>query len=230
MDIGHNSEALYTSARATALDAISQRRERLDEIMAALDRISIQNRGDAQLAVDRVGIARDFSDLVLQDRDTTRKPYQQAREAIDAAFLDFIQPLLTLIESSTAKVAAYHETVRQAERDRVAAQALEIPDLPPVVQRTVGKAAVQPDAIDPPAQPRAAPVVKQAPIRGLYGKKLINTERNSAVLEDLSLVPDWIMNATAVREAIEKVATSMLKQHPEIPGFRIQTSEKARIG
>lgn len=203
-DIGHNSSRFYTSARAEALDAISPYQERLEEILKALRSINISNRGDASLAIDRIGIAKGFSEIILTKRDETRLGYVQAKEVTDACFYNFIQPLLTEIEAATEKLTQYQAEFKRQEAERKKAVSVAIPE--------VGTAPVKPQML-----------------RGDYGKKLVTRTRRIAVLEDISKVPEWVMNTKAVQEALEKVATKMLDQHEAIPGFTISTVEKANV-
>lgn len=203
--IGHNSgeSTLYVSARADAIDALTPRQVRLQEILEALRKTDIKNRGDASLTVDRIGIAKDFSKLVLEDRDRTREPYAKAKETVEAVFFNFIQPLLEEIEAATQKLNFYHEEFRRKAQEQKRANAVELP------------------AVEAKAKP--------APIRGDFGKKLVSRERRIATLENIAEVPEWIMNTKAVREALEKVATSALAQHDSIPGFTVSTTTKGNV-
>lgn len=206
---GHNiGGAGYTSARADAIDMVTQYKPRLDEFLAAIAKIAIGNRGDAGAAADKVGLAQDFRKIVDGKRDELVKPFREAAQATNGVVGNFLAPLDAAIADGLAKI----ETYRKEAAARVAEQKQE--QRPPQGAPSDMPAAAQPAA---------------KPIRGDYGKRVVATNRKRAVLEDLSQVPAFIMESRDVRAAIEKVATGMLKQHPEIAGFRIETDETTGV-
>lgn len=225
--VGGNNPPPYETAKLEAEQALIEFTDRLQEFLVALGKIDIKNRGDAQLATDRLGLARDFAKLIENKREEVITPYRQAVNAINSVFQNFTEDLNAAGRAGVAKIQAYQDHVKamalkQQEEQRAAALEAQkqLSGNSGQVEQPATTGMTDHLPIEPP---------KPKPIRGDLGKKVVNRATKRAVLVDLKQVPSFIMESQQVKSAIEAVATSMLKQFPNPPGFEIKTNESVNV-
>lgn len=215
--IGDNSGAISRALLADARLAAEPFAARRDEFKAAMAKfVEIRDRIDVGDAGDLIALASRVFALVDGRRKHLVAPHVEAVDTVNAFFRKFWQPVADQIEELRRQIDVFAEN----ERKRIRAQEDE--------QRRFEEAArgktatpVVTDEPDSYARRRAAPAPRRQNVRGDYGSNVVFGEADVIEIVDWRQLPDFIMNAEAVREAIVKVARPMVKQKIEISGLKV---------
>lgn len=200
--IGDNRPDHAADARAAMLDAIEQRKARLDEFVANLaKRTRIRDRQDAADATDVIGLARKVLTSIEDERKAISSPYDAAAGAPILVMRNAVAPLqeqivrvLSLIDAfdaaQSAKIAAQRAEQKAAE-DKLRAEAGG--PRPEIVYAEGGPV---------PTTPVAPPAHKPAEIRGDYGFAYRKRAKIDVTIDDVGLIPREILEEDAVQAAI----------------------------
>lgn len=214
---GHNQPpSLVETARAEMDEVLRDYRARVEEMIAASDRVIIKDRADAARAVDLVGLMRDLYAEIETKRLDISRVYQRAASAPIAALEEFwrvagdrIGRILGQIENFRREEKA--EAKRQADAQRAAEAKLR------------GEAGI------------AAPVASagwaggQRRIKGDYGYSAGSTSTLEITVDDVTKVPVEILNSPKVHAAIVAVARDFAKHMTSVPGLTINRGERTQL-
>lgn len=240
--MGHNSglgpveiarqlqtEALHDTVRRGG-KTFAQRKV---EFLTSASRQTVRDRQSAADAADTIKLAGAVLAEIETDRKEMSAPYLEAHRTFIAIAADFWEP----VESEMARLEQEIENWNAEEEKRISDQQRE---------QNEQMAAMRAKAVATPTTPRAhidytartaAPAAVAAPlparrtkIRGDLGGTISKVDERVFEIEDLSKVPDYILSSQTVKDAILAVARRMAKDIPEIPGIRITTRDKLKVG
>jgi hypothetical protein len=214
--IGDNSGAVASALLAEAREAAKSFTDRRTEFVTTMEKyVAIRDRVDVGNAGDLIALAR----RVFENIDARRKaiigPHDTAVVRVNAFFRDFWQPVADQVAALQERLDGFAE----AERLRIKAQKDEQRQFEAAAR---GKsAAPAPAPADPGARKRAEAPVRRQNVRGDLGGNVVFGEKDVIEIEDWRQLPNFIMDAADVREAIVKVARPMVKQKVVIPGLKV---------
>lgn len=220
---GHNSRAVADAALREIREAMALYANRRDDIVAACARAEIRERADAADAADLIRVAKQVWSRIDDARRAIGDPHRAAAEAVKAEADSFWRPARDAMDKLDAKVACWLDEERQriaaqqAEQD--AAMARMVPPSHPNASKAL------PVRTARPPQP-----AKIETIRGDLGGKVRSVDQFDIEVEDVALVPGFILDSEPVRAAIVSVVQGMARKGTTIPGIRITPRTVARIG
>ena len=234
-DVGHNSaaagpELLLLAMAAVIADPVSDAagrtrarlelfRTRRDQFLEAAKKVEIKDRIDAGSAADLIGLARDVRGMIDSVRLEIGRPHLDASRAVNAACSDF----WGVVDEAMEDVQAKLDTFAKEERDR----ARQLQEEQAAEEQRRRAAIAGPGA--PPPAPAPMKPAKPRSFRGDYGRQAIVTDDDEIEIEDVRALPDMILEAEAVREAIIRVVKPMVKQKMKIPGIRVTAGVKTSV-
>jgi hypothetical protein len=216
--IGHNQpkspvDELVVAQREALT---SEKRERLEYIIAKAEAKDVVDRETAGQAGDIIKVADEFTKLIDNDRIDRTRPYRDAADRAKGIADEFLEPLRAAIERLHARLDAWSD----AEDERIKAQQAEQeaffakPDLTPSVQSPT----------PPPMMP-----AKRRKITGDLGARVTQVDVKQYRVVDIRAVPDFILNSETVKAAVVQVAKSLGKHMSEIDGIEIATGTANRV-
>jgi hypothetical protein len=220
--IGDNSLSIVRALRAEAQESLAHFEQRRDQFAAAMAKfVTIRDRLDVGNAGDLIGMARSVFDMVDARRKALVAPHDKAIDAVNALFREFWQPVENAVADLRRKLDQFaaDEQTRidaQEEEQRRFEQAARAAQAP----RAAGRPVDAPPADDG-ARKRTPAAPKRQNVRGDYGANVVFGQLDVIEIENWRELPDFIMDAADVREAIIKVARPMVKQKIVIPGLTV---------
>lgn len=215
--LGHNNPPPRETAISAMNDLLAPFTERRDQFIAAAQRQKVRSREEAADAADIIKLAGEVWIDIAQKRLEVSNPYREAHAAAIAKAGSFWENCEEAMKDLRRRV----QTFWREERARIAAQQAE-------------QEAEERRLLDAAAVPAPAPAIeltapKPAPIIGDYGGRVMNSERKTYAVEDVQLVPLFILNSPKVTKAICDVAKDIAKHMIEIPGIRIDTIHGSKV-
>jgi len=215
-ELGHNSGLIDPDIAAEAMRrslAPWQDRRAEFERKAAASKVASQD--DARAAIDFVRMARALVTKAELLRDDVQGPYEIAAASAGGIARDFIEKVEAAIATVEGNLKAYNEERRRRAQAREAEQAAAEAAL----------AAAADDRGAPPVQIPAKPPGgkkkrKVAPVRSDLGGLMVETDKWTVEVEDVSLVPLMVLKSARVMEAIRIVARDFMKNDVEVAGCR----------
>lgn len=216
--IGDNSMSMRESAIAelrAELHVVEQEggktfAERRDEFLATAERVVVRDRFEAGDAGDVIKLAGEVREMIERKRFDRSNPFRETANALKGVADEFWQPVDTAMKSIADKIDGWSN----AEKKLVAQQRAEQEQM----LAELGRGAATP-------APTAAPIpARRAPIRGMLGSTVTQVDHKTFAIEDISLVPEYILNSETVRAAIIKVAAAMSRHMGAIPGISVTTT------
>lgn len=245
---GDNSGSMLTAARDEQSAALYDVERdggrtfamRKAEFLASAAKQRVTSRQTAADAADTIKLAKEVWALIDVDRRARSDPYRAVHLALSAQASEFWDEVNEAMAGLNRQIDAYTD----AEDERIAAQQREQEE---AFARMRQSAAPAP-AVEPPAAPtgrqhidyaapaatpvRAAPAMKaarRAPIRGDLGSQIIQRGTDIYEIDDISLIPDHIMQSKTVIEAILTVVRSTARHMGVPPGIRVRTETGNQI-
>lgn len=214
---GHNSQSLRTTAVAEQLEALQPYAARRDEFVAWMNRHVVRDRATAGDATDTIKLANECWDLIEAQRLEHSNRYRDTANAIKNVTDEFWQECFDAMDALKRRADAW----KKAEDDRIQGQRDEQEKIQAQLRAAANVPAPAPTAATIPA--------RRKPIRGDLGGKLTTTVEKTYAIEDLKLIPMWVLETETVKNAILAVAKAMAKHHPNIPGITVTTGDKSRF-
>lgn len=233
-NIGHNQAPTVEALREALLQAqdhaLAARAERRDQFIAAARKAVIRDRQDVADAGDVIHLARRVFDDIDVDARSRRAPVREVADALKARVDTFWEPVSEAHRDLQRRIDRWMADEDKRIADQRAEQDAILGDIVgPHSNRTA------PDRGAPPrtgTEPRVAPppaAPKSRPIRGDYGGQVTRRADVDISVTDVRAVPDFILSAPAVTEAIVSVVRSMARSGAEIPGITVTPVDRTVI-
>lgn len=196
--------------------------QRKSEFLMSARNAVVRDRDTAGAAADLVKLAGRIWDRIHAARIERSTPYRDTADALGRAATDFWADVDDAMDGVRAKIDAFTEEEdkriadqqREQEEQMAAMRAAAAPPPVPVVQDQPA-GVTEPEAGRPHLDyttgagystraPTPAPLApaKRKKIRGDYGATVSAAERHVYTVTDVRAVPDYILNAPGVHEAI----------------------------
>jgi hypothetical protein len=216
-EIGHNSGAVDPELAAEAMKrALEPWASRKDEFVTKAEAAAVSDMDSAQVAVDFVRMVGALRDKAKELMAEVRAPYSQAADAAGSVAMRFIEELDAAEDAVRGKLRAYRDAARKAAEELEAQQRAEEERLRKEAAARLGEVAPPPPPPELTPQPRRRR--KAAPIRTDLGGMLSEQERWRIRVDDVSQIPENVLNSDRVKEAIAKVAYDLVKNGIAVPG------------
>lgn len=225
-----NRAPLREEAKTDLEEKLLPLTERRDEIVARLPKVVVNDNASAGNAADFITSCR----VLLEDVDTARRdvkrPYDDAITVIQGRAQRFAEPVEETIEAVETRVRIFRSEARERAAAAQRAQRAEEARLRAEADaRERGRLAVDPPAPVPVVEPDeiSLPVA-----RGDYGSKVRDKREKVYTITDVRQLPDDILNAPKVRDAMLAAIKQLGRLREEIPGVEIgwSTGEAYRKG
>lgn len=215
--LGHNNPPPRETAISAMNDLLAPFSERRDQFIAAAQRQKVRSREEAADAADILKLSGEVWVDIAQKRLDVSNPYREAHAAAIAKAGSFWEDCEAAMKDLRRRVKVFWNE----ESSRVAAQQRE-------------QEAEEQRLLKGSSEAAAAPVIditvpKPAPIVGDYGGRVMADERKTYAVEDVQLVPLFILQSPKVTRAICDVAKDIAKHMIEIPGIRIETVHGSKV-
>lgn len=220
-EAGHNSGLSPEEAAASMERALAPYAQRRDEFVRKAESGTIVDMEAAEAAVDFVRMARALAEKARQLRDEVTAPYTEAVDAARGVALRFIDAVEASAETMNNRLGAY-QALRRQKADELAAQQRAAEE--ELRRQAAARDGGEPDATPPAPSGSPPPSRRKAPaIRTALGGRMSEIERFRAKVVDVAKVPEHVLKAPRVIEAIERVAYDLLKNGIEVPGVEKET-------
>lgn len=218
---GHNNppsqiESAITDQRLS----LEGYRTRRDEFIRAAEAAVIRDRDTAGQAADVNRLAAAVWKKIDEERRERSNPFHEAQITLKSIVDEFWQPVFDAMDALTGKVRAWdaEENKRiQQQRDEQEAEMRRLQKAAP--------AGAVPQCNPAPTAPAREP--RRRRIRGDYGGTVVERATHEFKVTDVRQVPDFILNAAPVHDAIIAVVKGMAKV-TTIPG--IETVSGSELG
>jgi len=231
--IGHNRPDHVAAARIEMKELLEPFAKRREEYLASAAKVVVRDRHEAGDATDLIGMAKGVWDKIEEKRKSISDPHFAAHRAAIEIASDFWEPVVEAMDGVMAKIEAY-----KAERTRLMAQqeaeqraAMESPP-PPAADPAAPRQAIDYTApVQSPSSGFSPRKPKAQPIKGSYGHKLVETTETLVEITDWKLIPEYIMEAEGVQDAIRKAVAGFAKltKKTSIPGATITLAGKNSV-
>jgi hypothetical protein len=200
--------------------AVAPLEPRRKEILAALEKVQVEDDEDMRRAMDKIAIARavrDESDVKL---DPVGKPYRDSAHAVRQVALQFTDPLKRAEDEVQRRISAYRGRQREAAAAAAEAQRIKEAELRE-------KAGLAPD-------PAAAAPIRPADIRlgssrsdyraQAFDRKIVHVR-----IINPRLLPDEVLNSPGVTEALERAVRRLAGLTKTIPGAEVTDDQATSV-
>lgn len=214
--IGDNSGMLDPELAAESMRrALGPWDARRAEFEAKANRAVVETAEAAQNAIDFVRKARALVERAKLLRDEVQEPYADCARSAGAVATTFIEN----VESSIRKVRTALENYNAVRRQRAA----DVAEEQRKAEAALAAQAAARDGAPAPQIPQGARRSRRvsAPIRTDTGGLMVEVERDTYEVEDVTLIPAFVLNSPKVKEAIRIVAGDFIKNGMEVPGIRV---------
>lgn len=233
---GHNSGSMLVSARneqaAMLLDTPMEGGKTFDqrrsEFIRSAQAQTVRDRQSAADAADTIKMAGEVWALIDAERRKLSDPYRETHLALSAMASEFWAPVLNAMEGLRRQIDAW----TAQEDQRIAAQRAEQEAI--LARMSSPAASPEPAGDVPPGgrphidysapAPRTeVPVMKparRAKIHGDLGATISQRDIVGYEIEDISLIPDHIMQSETVKEAILTVVRQTARHFGVPKGIR----------
>lgn len=179
----------------------------------------VRSREEAGDAADTIKLADAVWDQIKEKRIEISDPYREAHSVAIAKANEFWFDADAAMQRLKTRVKAF----RHREREEILKQEREQAEEEARLREAAG-------ITTPPVPAASIPVVPKAkPIVGDMGGRVMDEERKHYVIEDVTLIPDFILRSPKVTKAITEVVKDFAKHMLEIPGVRIETSQSSKV-
>lgn len=221
-NLGHNHppsvEALRDALLAEQDHALEARRQRRDQFIAAAQKAVIRNRQDIADAGDVIHLAGKVWDEIDVQARALRMPVRQLADSLKARVDAFWQP----VDDSHLDLQRRMDAWLDEEKARIEAQRAEQDEI-------LGDIAKPQPSDNSPRTPSLPAAPKSRPIRGDLGGQVTRRADTEITVTDVRAVPDFILNAPVVTDAIISVVRSMAKAGADIPGITVRPVDRTVI-
>lgn len=200
--------------------ALSPLLQRRDDLVDALEKVSISDEEELRRAVDKIALARAVREEADRRLEPIGGPYTRASIAVRNAGTTFASKLKTAEQAVQRKIDGFRSRQRQA-----AARAKD--------EQRQREAALRADAGLPPdpvaAEPVKASDVRLESVRSDYRGQVFDRKVLIVRIVDPRLLPDTILKAPAVTEALEKAVRKLAALTRDIPGAEIEDDQASSV-
>ena len=216
--IGHNNAPLDEHLIAQLREVTDNLEERKAAALASLDKVVIRDQEDLGRVGDTARIFKAMLDDVEEKRSSVLVPIYEARDRVNTFADRWTAPLEAGRDQLAAKVDAFRDDQKRKAKEQQDEQRR-------IEQARAAAAGV---AIPPPPTPAATHQQPERSLRarGEYGGRVSERAKVEVSIEDMTLLPDYILNSKPVQEAILKVARQFATNLDEIPGIKIDRGLK----
>jgi hypothetical protein len=196
--------------------------QRKAEFLRAAGAAVVRNRETAGAAADVIKLASAVKKEIDAERLSRSNPYRQVADALVREIEEFWHEVDAAMERLRDMIDAWtaHED-ELIERQRLEQEQ---------EQREMRERARVMDAMTAPIPAAARPEpARKRPIRGDYGARVSAAERKVYAIEDVRKLPDWVLDAPVVRDAILQVVRQTAKHMGDIPGIRVSIETENQI-
>ncbi len=220
--IGHNRPPSYAELAKEEFDRTAKSyEERRDEIVKKCNALVIRDQEDVGAVGDMGRIIKALADKVAGKAKDIAEPYQETVDALRAASQNFTEPLWEARDTITQKV----EDFRAAERAKAkAAQQEQYEAEKRQAAARAEETGVEAHVPKPAPQPK-----KSAPARGDLGGRVSERNTLNIEIEDVRALPDFVLNADKVKEALISTVRSMVQAGAEVPGVKVDRGVKTTL-
>jgi len=226
--IGHNSGSMLDAARGAQLEAFNDTpreggktfAQRRDEFIRSAAAQKVRNRQTAADAGDTIKMAAEFRAEVNAERKRLSEPYREVHLSLASMETVFIDPLNEAMQGLHQQIDVWKteddariENQRREQADMLAAMRKPAADPAPA---PATRGYIDYSAPAPATQSIERRQPKRSRIVGDLGAVISTREIAQYEIEDMSLIPDHIMNSPTVREAILTVVRQTAK-HMGVP-------------
>lgn len=231
--IGHNRQDHVAAARIEMNELLEPFKKRRDEFLASAAKAVVRDRHEAGDATDLIGMAKEVWGTIEEKRKSISDPHFAAHRAAIEVAVDFWEPVVEAMDAVMARIENYKaERKRLMDQQEAEQRAAMAPPPPPAADGQTPRQAM--DYTAPVQQPSSASTArkpKAQPIKGSYGHKLVETTDTVVEITDWKLIPDYIMEAQAVQDAIAQAVKGFVKltKKSSIPGANITLAGKSSV-
>lgn len=209
--------------------------ERKAEIIKSARNVVIRTRADVGAAGDIIKIAGKVYKRMETERMDRSQPYRDTADALVRAGESWWEEIDQELDEVRAKMKAWtdaedqriedqrQEQLREMERMRQAA-APPAPELP-----LLGDAPAQLTPEPTPIPTPAPAPVKKRKIRGDLGAIVSTVDKDTYTVTDVRALPDYVLNAKAVHDAIIAVVRSTKKTLGVPKGIAVSTTQDNQV-
>ncbi len=244
---GDNSGSMLIAAKSEQGEALHDTvregrtfAQRRAEFLASAAKQTVVDRRSAADAADTIKLAQEVWALVDADRKARSEPFRTVHLALSAMASEFWEPVNEAMQALREQIDTWSDEEdkriakrQQEQKDQLAAMrgvTAPVPaPAPPPPQ--VGRYEIDYAAPAAPITTRVLPVApsRRAKIRGDLGATISQRDITRYEIEDISMIPDHIMQSPTVIEAILKVVQSTAR-HMGVPkGIRVRTETGNQI-
>lgn len=200
--------------------AIAPLKPRKNEILAALANVQVSDDEDMRRAMDKIAIARAVREESDTRLDPVGRPYRDSAHAVRQVALQFTDPLEAAEKEAQRRIGAYRARQREAAAAAAEQQRLKEAEL----RKNAGLA---PDPAA--AAPIRAADVRLGSQRSDYRAQAFDRKITHVRIIDPRMLPDAILKAPAVTEALERAVRQLSKLTKTIPGAEVTDDQATSV-
>lgn len=219
--VGHNSIA--AGALADIRVALIPFAARRDEIIQRADAfVEIRDRVDAGQAADILGVGKGVGGLIEAERRKIAEPHSEAVRVVGLHYDRFWAPANAALARLKERVDAF------AREDDRRVQELQAEQHAEDQRRRAALAGPSP-APPAPVVSSSSKKPRRQVVRGDLGHAVLVGDKNVVELEDPRQLPDFIFQATKVKEAIEATAKTFVDKGITVSGVRVTKETQTSV-
>jgi hypothetical protein len=222
---GHNSGSLEATSVADMREILAGYEQRKDEFLKSAGNAVVRSRETVGDAGDVIHLAAQIWDRIDAQRRVITDPFLEAGRSTKAIADEFWAPVVEAMEELQGKIDDW----KLGENKRIADQRAE----QDAEMQRLRAPAVTPGSAAPAFQPVVKMAVSAEPkkrkIRGFLGSTVSDVDQKTYEIEDITKIPDWVLNSNEVKAAILSVAKRLNKTVGDIPGVTVTTTLATRV-
>lgn len=208
--------------------------QRKEEILKSCKNAVIRTRADVGAAGDLIKIASKVWKKLEEARFDRSQPYRDTADALGRAAENFWDEVTEALSDLHGRIKVWTD----AEDQRIEEQRLEQErEMERLRQAAAPPAPELPLLEDAPAQLAPAPAttapapspVKRRKIRGDLGAIVSTVDKDTFTVSDVRALPDYVLNAPGVHDAIISVVRSTKKTLGVPPGITVTTHQDNQV-
>jgi hypothetical protein len=225
-----NRPPLREEARVDLEEKLMPLAARRDAIIDRLPKVIVTDNATAGNAADFVNQANLWLDDVDGERKAVKKPYDEAIDVIQGRTKAFADPVLLAVQTVEQRIKTFRSEARERARKQAEEQRKEEARLrAEAAAREKGQLAVEPAPVVEPVRPEE---ISLPAARGDYGAKVTDKREKIWTITEPRQLPDEILKAPKVRDAMLAAIKQLSKLRDDIPGasFEWSTGDSIRKG
>lgn len=216
--IGGNNPPPREQALLEVEEMLAEFEGQPERYIRSADSQLVRTREEAGDAADTLKLADTIWQKIKDRRVEITDPYRDAHSAA----IEKVNRFWFEADAAMKRLKVRINAFREREREQIATQQREQAEEEARLREAAGNS--------PPAPAASQPVApKPKPIVGDYGGRVMDGEQKVYTIEDVQLVPDFILKSPKVTKAITDVAKDFGKHMLEIPGIRIDTIQTSKV-